>query len=487
MFEKTLIHPGLRLLAAIAAAWALFLPPPASAQGVSTSELLEEAIFLEEVTGDLDAAIEIYQRIAADAEAQRPLAARALYRLYRCYERQGEEVQASLVFSRLRRQYPDYEELLAGEAGDLPRSLVLEPAPWLDDEIQVLVMRLPTGREIGTLITSVHPAVVEGEKLWRVGLRRFYGANDQGSSVVEARRGSFTPIRSRIRHSALGKIDVEYLPGEVVFYTFGQDGRSRERSLKADHQLRYDKELWFHLLRRLPLEVGYKTALPLINTFGEMGDLVVEVTSREQVEVLAGAFDCFRLDIPLYGFTVFVSSGPRRGLVKIEAQGFTLELAETIHRGAQEPVIYRDPDLGLSVSAPAGWHIYRFGCFGSNRPVSVQLLDPEAELLCCVERFSLPDGEHTPALLAEGPIRYNKSRFPDLRVREKSWRPRKVGGRPATSWISDYAADGAPGVYHETVVLGKTHGWLLTFITTLERFEQLRGTFDKIADGLVVP
>ncbi|MCP4549214.1 MAG: hypothetical protein GY835_22400 [bacterium] len=57
--------------------------------------------------------------------------------------------------------------------------------------------------------------------------------------------------------------------------------------------------------------------------------------------------------MPLILQTVYVSTGPRRELVKIEAQGFTIELAETIQRPTEEPFTYRDPHLGFGFRVPA--------------------------------------------------------------------------------------------------------------------------------------
>ncbi|MEJ2147639.1 MAG: hypothetical protein P8020_21165, partial [Acidobacteriota bacterium] len=52
--------------------------------------LLERAIQLETVDGNLDAAIELYQQIAAENGNHRALAAKALLRLGGCYEKLGQ-------------------------------------------------------------------------------------------------------------------------------------------------------------------------------------------------------------------------------------------------------------------------------------------------------------------------------------------------------------------------------------------------------------
>ncbi|MHC4355595.1 MAG: hypothetical protein ACYS0H_23085, partial [Planctomycetota bacterium] len=56
-----------------------------AAAGKSTSTLLQEGLYAEEVDGDLDAAIKIYQQIVDQSAAQRSHVAQAMYRQGMCY------------------------------------------------------------------------------------------------------------------------------------------------------------------------------------------------------------------------------------------------------------------------------------------------------------------------------------------------------------------------------------------------------------------
>jgi len=73
------------------------------------SNLLQEAIHLDEVVGDLKAAIALYERVADEFAAERSLAARALVRLGQCYERLGD-AQARQAYQRVLRNYADQGE-----------------------------------------------------------------------------------------------------------------------------------------------------------------------------------------------------------------------------------------------------------------------------------------------------------------------------------------------------------------------------------------
>ncbi len=51
----------------------------------SSSVLLQEGLYAEQIDGDLDAAIRIYGQIIADTSAQRSHIAQAMYRQGMCY------------------------------------------------------------------------------------------------------------------------------------------------------------------------------------------------------------------------------------------------------------------------------------------------------------------------------------------------------------------------------------------------------------------
>jgi hypothetical protein len=77
------------------------------AQGVSEAErLLQKAMLLENVDGNLPAAIEQYKQIIADHGGNRAVAAKALLHLGWCYEKLGQE-GAKSTYQQLINDYPD--------------------------------------------------------------------------------------------------------------------------------------------------------------------------------------------------------------------------------------------------------------------------------------------------------------------------------------------------------------------------------------------
>ncbi len=83
------------------------------AMAESVSELLEKAIYAEETVGDVDKAMTIYKRIVKDAQAARPHAAQACYRLGLCYQKKGEHRLALAAFDKLIERYPEQKKAIA--------------------------------------------------------------------------------------------------------------------------------------------------------------------------------------------------------------------------------------------------------------------------------------------------------------------------------------------------------------------------------------
>jgi len=83
-----------------------------SAQDNKASASLTTAIYEEEVTGNLDKAVELYLDIMKKYPNERPVAAKALYHLGLVNEKMGKQ-KASEYFTQLVKTYPDQTELVA--------------------------------------------------------------------------------------------------------------------------------------------------------------------------------------------------------------------------------------------------------------------------------------------------------------------------------------------------------------------------------------
>jgi len=113
-----------------------------SAQDNKASVSLAAAIYEEEVTGNLDKAVELYLDILKKYPDDRPVAAKTLYHLGLVNEKMGKQ-KANEYFTRLVNTYPDQTEVVAlakarlealgGSAGALGSSTLTVRRVWAGD------------------------------------------------------------------------------------------------------------------------------------------------------------------------------------------------------------------------------------------------------------------------------------------------------------------------------------------------------------------
>lgn len=132
----------------------------------SPSTLLEKGIYTEETVGDLDAAIEIYDKVIAEGEASREFVAQAQFRRGQCLLKQGKKEEAEKAFGEFVNQFKDFpkQKALVEKARKLlpwKSELKLDPAPWVDGEHLEFRIKLGGGLDIGDIVMSARSRKVE--------------------------------------------------------------------------------------------------------------------------------------------------------------------------------------------------------------------------------------------------------------------------------------------------------------------------------------
>ena len=90
----------------------------------TAEELLPKAIQLEEVKGELEKALEIYQTIVSEYPDNRPVAAKAYYHIGMCYEKLGKK-DAMKAYKQVIQNYGEQKEVVAKAQGRLS---ILQPS-----------------------------------------------------------------------------------------------------------------------------------------------------------------------------------------------------------------------------------------------------------------------------------------------------------------------------------------------------------------------
>ncbi len=129
-----------------------------AAQERSAGALYERAYFLEQAEGDLQGAVELYQRILDEFPEERTVGGRALLRIGLCYERSGADGAMS-AYRRILDEFSDQEELVkvARERLAALESLYEGERRELPTGATLRELVLPTGDSIGDGNASLSP------------------------------------------------------------------------------------------------------------------------------------------------------------------------------------------------------------------------------------------------------------------------------------------------------------------------------------------
>ncbi len=132
-----------------------------SSKAKPASVLLQEALYAEEIEGDIDAAIRIYEQIINDKSAQRSHVAQAMYREGMCYLKQQKDPQAQEMFRTLVAQYSEQTEII-GKVKPLLEDLGnADPAALMPPETLFYAEIGSPGRQVETILKMLKGTPLE--------------------------------------------------------------------------------------------------------------------------------------------------------------------------------------------------------------------------------------------------------------------------------------------------------------------------------------
>ncbi len=281
----------------------------------TTSELLERAIYTQDTVGDRDTAIQLYRQLLKSASSNRSYAAQAQYRLTLCLAQKGDRAAANAEFQVLARNFQDQPGLVSRARAQVSGLTLLEE-PWGADETGQFAVLVPNSDSTGYWYT---------DDLWEYSARASSGNShsvifdlrqSRGNTIdrdarVEADRDSMRPPSSS-NHEGVQEFRVDYGSDQVKL----QRGGVVFRKVALSGPVFDQAELLPFLLRRLPLTVGYTTMLPLVSDQG-VSSAELSVSGMEEVRAPAGAYRCYKVELPALHRTYWIAADGSRPLVKL--------------------------------------------------------------------------------------------------------------------------------------------------------------------------
>jgi hypothetical protein len=123
--------------------------------------LPQEGLYAEEVDGDLDAAIKIYEQVVKDGSAQRSHVAQAMYRQGMCYLKKQDEQQAKVVFGKLVAGFSDQTDIISKVKPLLQELSNADPAALMPPDTLIYVEIGSPGRQVETILNMLRGTPLE--------------------------------------------------------------------------------------------------------------------------------------------------------------------------------------------------------------------------------------------------------------------------------------------------------------------------------------
>jgi len=121
----------------------------------STSELLQQGLYAEEVEGNVDAAIKAYDQVIRNTSAPPNQVAQALYRQGMCYLKIKDEAAARGALEKLVADYPSQTEIIEKARPVLNELTDFDPASLMPPETLVYVEFGTPGRQVETILNTL--------------------------------------------------------------------------------------------------------------------------------------------------------------------------------------------------------------------------------------------------------------------------------------------------------------------------------------------
>jgi hypothetical protein len=477
----------------VAAILAMQLTSLGSAQ--SASELLQKGLHLQEAAGDVDGAILFFRQVVSSAAAtNKPLAAQAQYQLVLCMLQKGDRDAARKELTALESNFPNMTDLVDKARKLIPGSAVLLPSPWGETECSQLNIKrdgAETGEYLYYSVTAWSATVSEQNRkqqataLERNPLRpnqedpnqtaflwwQLKTKNSERSIEIQADRDTlqlakpYNQSENRPKYSSNDEI------GDPLAIPFTGPATDSEQSV--------------FLLRRLPLEIGYKTTIPVTSDTIAPVQVELVVTGIESVQTAAGKFNCYKVSFKSIGQTFWIGVDKTRPLVKFQSGGVEANLVKVW--GAEnlmEPI--------ASVVKAASWKMEDVVIpSDSGRLINSKFFLPGSEslvpfgIVVTIHKIYTPPSELGQslqrALQSASRAHPQNSWMNEYQLRQDSVQTREIGGHPALACLLDYtqgspnATDNPPQKWTRYETWIATDDELIEFQATLYR--QYVGTF----------
>lgn len=351
------------------------------ANGKTISIQFQEALFIEETEGDIDAAISQYQEILKNIDPNLELTeedeqtiSKVNYQLGLCYLKQGNKEKAKEQLMKLLSDYNCHNTVvnqarnllqeINPEFASQNREVNLLPEPWGKYEHMRHKLYAQNGGEIGLLIYEIKKKIEKGLSVSKITTSEIlpydYFPKETGVTVLN---NNFKPLNSFTQYGPNNRSSAIY-NGNKITYTSVKNGKESRNETKVELPV-FDNEQTLYLIRRLPLKVGYRdSAMVFSNSNGMSVKGELHVDAIEDVNTEFGTLNCYRAKVNSsmqgtqnFEQTVWISTDSRRLIAKVITGKTTFKLVSVNNSSSSSETI-NDEDMDIILPLDKGYHIY---------------------------------------------------------------------------------------------------------------------------------
>jgi len=191
-------------------------------QAKPASVQLQDGLYAEEIDGDLDAAMKIYEQIIAEKGADEQTVAQAMYRLGTCQLKKKDEQQARATFEKLVAQFPGQSSIVEKVKPLLEDLANHDPAVLMPPDTKIYIELGSPGRQIETILNMLKGTPFENPLAAIGGGQGQSGQKSPGDIMAALLNPSMMAEFKKIRGMAIGlgsvPINVNNPPVVAVLY-----------------------------------------------------------------------------------------------------------------------------------------------------------------------------------------------------------------------------------------------------------------------------
>ena len=345
-------------------------------------------------------------------------------------------------------------------------------------------MQLPNGMGVGQQVYRVAAIEKEGQPHWECQTWQTVEINGQlGKSRVLIDKETFAPLNSTWKHTMLGQAKGTYSKNQVVIQSSNQKDPT---TLKFTGRV-FDNEQAAEMFRRLPLKEGFKTTVQIVSTLGTtLIPLEVNVSKLEKIDVPAGSFECFRLELSI-GQTFWISTDVHRYIVQFRGGGVTAGLSEIRQSPFDESTEVEEPNF--SVALPPDWFVYTPSGNEQDPSPTTTIIDPDSISNTRIEAGPLDriQADHaSPDVWLEKSIEEYRERMNDFKLQSPGIETTTVGGQPAAKATFTFEEGNREMTAQRITIFGKSSAANVRFAVETDQLEQWMPQFHQVLSTLKV-